>query len=211
MKLVITGSDHFRFLFVDLVHNSPVLFVYSSTTDTWQSIEAREPVDGLPGGCQKEDDHVFLHVINGPHESVVTAVGLKGDADNNNNNNHNYVPMVLRRRLNWRATDGFMDRLQVYGDGNMLVIKSNGEEDTGVPCKIKEQIKKPYRVMKGCLERGEGVIRAVLFSNYDGLWDIIWLSYDMRRSHWTCLPLPDSNMKGLNMAGIAFSSGLTLL
>jgi hypothetical protein len=234
MKLVITGSDQFQFLFVDLVRNSPVLFVYSSQTDTWQSTEAREGLAGMPRVCPKEDDHVFLNVIDGPYESMVTAVGLERDAHNN------YAPIVLRPRFNRRPSDG-LNLLQVYGDGSMLVIKSSGGGDddgnTGVrmlndielwggwrlngswhnweyiskvPCKIKEQIRKPYRAMRGCLERRDGIIRAVLLSNYDGLWDIIWLSYDMGRSLWAWLPLPDCKMKGLNMAGIAFSSGLTL-
>ncbi|KAG6740622.1 hypothetical protein POTOM_056077 [Populus tomentosa] len=188
MKLVITGSDHFQFLFVDFVRNSPVLFAYSSQTDTWQSTEARE------------------------------AVGLGRDAHNN------YAPIVLRPRFNRRPSDG-QNLLQVYGDGSMLVIKSSGGDDDGdtgvrmlndielwgglrlngswhnweyiskVPCKIKEQIRKPYQAMRGCLERRDGIIRAVLLSNYDGLWDIIWLSYDMGRSLWAWLPLPDCKMK----------------
>uniref|UniRef100_A0A6N2NB62 F-box domain-containing protein n=1 Tax=Salix viminalis TaxID=40686 RepID=A0A6N2NB62_SALVM len=163
-------------------------------------------------------------------ESTVTAVGLECGAYNN------HAPIVLRPKFNPGPTDG-LDRLQVYGDGSMLVVKSHGVDDAGVrmvsdielwgglrlngswqnwevvskvPRRIKEQIRKPYRAMRGCLERREGIIRAVLVSNYDGLWDIIWLSYDTGRSLWTWLPLPDCEMKGLNMAGIAFSSGLTL-
>ncbi|KAJ6673720.1 GRAS FAMILY TRANSCRIPTION FACTOR FAMILY PROTEIN [Salix viminalis] len=230
MKLVATGSGHFQFLFVDLVHSSPVLFVYSSKTDTWQSVEAREGLAEMPRVFQKEGGHVLLDAINGPYESTVTAVGLECGAYNN------HAPIVLRPKFNPGHTDG-LDRLQVFGDGNMLVVKSHGVDNAGVrmvsdielwgglrlngswqnwevvskvPRRIKEQIRKPYRAMRGCLERREGIIRAVLVSNYDGLWDIIWLSYDTGRSLWTWLPLPDCEMKGLNMAGIAFSSGLTL-
>ncbi|KAJ6372204.1 hypothetical protein OIU76_026648 [Salix suchowensis] len=230
MKLVATGSGHFQFLFVDLVRHSPVLFVYSSRTDTWQSVEAREGLAETPRVCQKEGGHVLLDAINGPYESTVTAVGLECGAYNN------HAPIVLRPKFNPGRTDG-LDRLQVYGDGSMLVVKSDGVDDAGVrmvsdielwgglrlngswqnwefvskvPRRIKEQIRKPYRAMRGCLERRDGIIRAALVCNCDGLWDIIWLSYDTGRSLWTWLPLPDCEMKGLNMAGIAFSSGLTL-
>ncbi|KAJ6435318.1 hypothetical protein OIU84_000496 [Salix udensis] len=199
-------------------------------TDTWQSVEAREGLAEMPRVFQKEGGHVLLDAINGPYESTVTAVGLECGAYNN------HAPIVLRPKFNPGPTDG-LDRLQVYGDGNMLVVKSHGVDDAGVrmvsdielwgglrlngswqnwevvskvPRRIKEQIRKPYRAMRGCLERREGIIRAALVSNYDGLWDIIWLSYDTGRSLWTWLPLPDCEMKGLNMAGIAFSSGLTL-
>ncbi|KDP32342.1 hypothetical protein JCGZ_13267 [Jatropha curcas] len=237
MKLV-SGSDNFRFLFTELVDNEPVLFVYASETNTWLSVKARGDSGSFPRGNQRESDYIFLNVVNGPYESLVVAVSLKSGAQ----------PIVVRPRFyrereeeQQQLTVGFswgnvIDRLYVYGDGHMLIIKSNGvgDADTGarmlngielwglglngrqweynseVPCKLMEQIKKPYRVIMGCLERREGVIRAVLLSNFEGLWDIIWVCYDTGRCSWNWIPVPGCKMKGLNMAGIAFSSGLTL-
>ncbi|XP_021592980.1 uncharacterized protein LOC110600427 [Manihot esculenta] len=236
MKLV-SGSNSFRFLFAELVENRPVLFLYSSETDKWLSIEARENIERLPRGFQREGNYIFLNVVNGPYESVIMIAGLETfDA-----------PIVVRPRFEGGREDGqqltvgfswgnVIDRLHVYGDGHMLIIKSNGvgdastgarmlndielwglvtsggqwERDSKVPSKIIEEIKKPYRVIMGCLERREEIIRAVLLSNYEGLWDIIWLSYDIGRGYWNWIPVPNCNMKGLNMAGIAFSSGLSL-
>lgn len=228
MKLV-SGSDHFRFLFAELVDNHPILFVYASETNKWQSREAREGgFFGFPCGSQRESECVFLNMINGPYESVVIAVGSECDA-----------PVIVRPKFHGTQNYGqplTVDRLYVYGDWHMLMTKSNGVNDVGtevrmlhdielwglglngsqweyiskVPCKIMEQIRKPYRVMKGCLEGREGIIRAVLLSNFEGLWDIIWLSYDLGRSQWTWVPLPNCKMNGLTIAGIAFSYGLTL-
>ncbi|KAJ4845704.1 hypothetical protein Tsubulata_042417 [Turnera subulata] len=241
MKLV-SGPDHFRFLFAELVDGHPVLFVYSSETDRWQSVEAREEgLDVYPRGNQVAADHIFLNVVNGPHESMVIAVDLDGDD----------APIILRPRFyhgqNGRqpqstvvgfSLENIFDRMYVYGDGQVLIIKSKGghhdDVDAGVrtvngielwglgldgrhwvylskvPCEIVDQIKKPYRVMRGCLQRRNGIIRVCLLSNFEGSWDIIWLSYDIKRSHWTWVPLPEYKTTGLNMAGIAFSSGLTL-
>ncbi|GLT28949.1 hypothetical protein SLA2020_038490 [Shorea laevis] len=80
-----------------------------------------------------------------------------------------------------------------------------------VPSDLMKRIKKPYGAIMGFLEERDGVIRIVLVSNFEGLWDIIWLFYDRREGNWNWIPLPDCSMKGLNMAGITFSSGLTSL
>lgn len=72
-----------------------------------------------------------------------------------------------------------------------------------------EQIKKPHGVMVGCLEKRDGIVRAALMSNFEGLWHIIWLTYDIQTRHWIWVTLPDCKMKGSNMAGFAFSSGIT--
>ncbi|WCJ29712.1 hypothetical protein M5689_011329 [Euphorbia peplus] len=225
MKLV-AGSNHFRFLFAELVNNHPVLYIYRSETDTWKTQIARSDIRHGEGEC------IFLNVVNGPHESVIIRVELESDED----------PIVIRPRLNnndgEQLTVGFswgdvMDRLYVYGDGHMMIIKSNGvgeaenggrmlneieiwglglnwEYKTRVPKRMIEEIKKKYRVIMGCLEKRNGVIRAALLSNYEGLWDIIWLSYEIERCYWTWIPLPQPKMMGLNMAGISFSAGLSL-
>ncbi|KAF2310708.1 hypothetical protein GH714_016498 [Hevea brasiliensis] len=126
MKLV-SGSNSFRFLFAELVENRPVLFVYTSETDKWLSMEARENFAGLPRGFQREDDYIFLNVVNGPYESVVMMAGLESDD----------APVVVRPRFEGGRDDeqqltvgyswgNVIDRLYVHGDGHMLIIKSNG-------------------------------------------------------------------------------------
>ncbi|WJX66020.1 hypothetical protein P8452_50617 [Trifolium repens] len=224
-----SGSGHFRFMFAEFVGNRPVLFVYDSVTDTWKSREAQESV--LPRG----GFHVFLSVVHGPRESVLVAVSTP-DCDTN-------TPIVLRPRFDsvegLNLTVGFnwgnlIDRLHVYGDGYMMIVKSTGENGksvrvlkgielwglsldgrkwefvSSVPSEVMSVIEKPYGVMMGCLEEKNGIIRAVLVSNCDGFWDMLWLSFDTKWKRWNWMPLPDSKMKGWNLAGISFSSGLTL-
>jgi hypothetical protein len=224
-----SGSGHFRFMFAEFVGNRPVLFVYDSITDTWKSREAQESV--LPRGGL----HVFLSVVHGPRESVLVAVSTP-DCDTN-------TPIVLRPRFDsvegLNLTVGFnwgnlIDRLHVYGDGYMMIVKSKGENGrsvrvlkgvelwglsldgrkwefvSSVPSEVMSVIEKPYGVMMGCLEEKNGIIRAVLVSNCDGFWDMLWLSFDTKWKRWNWMPLPDSKMKGWNLAGISFSSGLTL-
>ncbi|XWS26931.1 hypothetical protein CRYUN_Cryun26dG0072400 [Craigia yunnanensis] len=230
MKLVpeSSGSGHFRFSFVELAQNCPVLFEYNSETDKWQSIEARERYGNFPG-----NDCMFLNALNGPYESLVVAVGSEYNS-----------PMILRPRLGNGgqqpstafSSDGTNDRRHVYGDGHMMIKRSRGIDNmdrrvkmlsgieiwgislnsgnweyvSNVPSDIMKQIGKPYGVMIGCLEARDGIIRAVLMSNFEGLWDIIWLTYDKERSVWNWVPLPDCKMKSSNLAGITFSSGLSL-
>lgn len=232
MKLLATGSDHFRFLFAELVDNRPVLYEYSSEIDTWTSTEARENVGIMPrASCDREVDYIYLNVRNGPHESIVMAVESQSDD----------VPVILRLRFNGgehgtRQQTVMADRLHVYGDGHMVIVRSNSvgnvkarvrmvngieiwglgpnashwEYISKLPSDILKKISKPYGVMMGCLEKSGGIIKIVLVSNYGGLWEIIWLSYDIGRDYWTWFPLPDCKMEGLNMAGIGFSRGLTL-
>ncbi|XVF88448.1 hypothetical protein PTKIN_Ptkin19aG0052000 [Pterospermum kingtungense] len=201
MKLVPepSGSGHFRFLFVELVENSPVLFEYNSETDKWQSREAKERYGNFSG-----KDCMFLNAVNGPYESLVVAVGSE----------HN-TPMILRPRL-WNGGGqqqpnamfswvNINDRRHVYGDGHMMIMRSRGVDSTqdrkvkmlsgieiwsiclnsgnweyvsDVPNEIMKLIGKPYGVIIGCLEARDGIIRAVLMSNFEGLWDIIWLTYN---------------------------------
>ncbi|GAU21279.1 hypothetical protein TSUD_286890 [Trifolium subterraneum] len=122
-----SGSGHFRFMFAEFVGNRPVLFVYDSVTDTWKSREAQESV--LPRGGL----HVFLSVVHGPRESVLVAVSTP-DCDTN-------TPIVLRPRFDSvegvNLTVGFnwgnlIDRLHVYGDGYMMIVKSKGNNGRSV-------------------------------------------------------------------------------
>lgn len=222
MKLV-ANSDHFRFLFSELVDDRPVLFEYNSKSDRWRSIEPRENDGNLSGVGQNESDNVFLNAINTANGSVIVAVESEGN-----------TPVILRPRFN-----GVNEELHVYGDGQMVTVRSNSADNSNgrvrtlcgielrglglspngiqwkymseVPRELMQKIsKKPYGVMMGGLEKSKGLVNVVLVSNFEGSWEIIWLSYDLRRKIWSWLPLPDCKMKGLNMAGIAFCGGLTL-
>lgn len=234
---LLSGSDGFRFLFAELYENYPTLFVYSSDTNKWQSIKARDSVDDIPRGrVRNESDCIYLSVVNGQSESILIAVGAE-NCD---------TPVVVRPRFDGggmeRFAVGFLsghtsDRFHVYGDGKMMIVRSdcsNGETDrrvrmlkgvelwgmsqsgrewelvSRVPNGLIDDIKKPYGVMMGCVMLKNGTFRAVLMSNFEGVWDIIWLCYDMVEKIWSWVPLPDCKMKNSNMAGITFSSGLTL-
>lgn len=239
MKLVPgpTGSEYFRFLFAELVDNRPVVFEYDSEIAKWRSMEAKEDVRSLPRVDEREGNYIFLTLINRVSESVVIAIKPESN-----------TPLILRPRLDGRRNEnrqltvGFswgnrIDLLHVYGDGFMMIVKSDGldransggvrmlsriemwgmgidgrqwEFISELPNSLMQQINKPYGVMTGCLEVRNCIIKAVLMSNFEGLWDIIWVCYDIGRKEWKWVPLPDCKMKGLNMAGIAFSSGLTL-
>ncbi|KAE8682876.1 DELLA protein SLR1-like [Hibiscus syriacus] len=232
MKLVPepSGSGHFRFLFVELVENTPVVFEYSSETEKWHYREARESHENILA-----NDYMFLNAVNSSHESLVVAIGSE-----------HTQPFILRPRFGngeHQSATAFSwmninDRRHVYGDGHMMIMKSigldgsdhrraakalssiemwgislesgNWEYVSSVPSKIMEQIGKPYGVMIGCLEARAGTIRAVMMSNYEGLWDISWLTYEKQSNTWNWMWLPDCKMKGANLAGITFSSGLSL-
>lgn len=237
MKLIGTnGSTHFMFLFVESVQNHPILFTYSSETDTWQIREAEEN-----NVTSDEGDYIFLNLMNGTRDNVVIVVGLR-----------TLTPVILRTRFNGSGTHpqedpnptvGFswgnlVDRLHVYGDGYMMIIRSNNDIFNGVdrgtrvlgsielwrlsrigarwelasevPAGLIGKFRRPYGVLMGCLESRAGILRAALVSNLEGSWDIIWLSYDQLSNKWNYILVPDCRMKGSNMAGIAFSNGLTL-
>ncbi|XP_047329329.1 uncharacterized protein LOC124932707 [Impatiens glandulifera] len=206
------GSGHFKFLFTDLIHDHPFLFIYDSISDEWKSKEAREGVREGKGG-------VVLSVVHRGNENIKIAYN-NGEA------------VILRPRL-----DVGVDGLRVYGDGKMMIVGSEGGSVKMIKCvelyglslinderkwekisskmpnELIEKIKRPYNVIMGCLEETKNgkMVRAVLVSNYEGQMDITWLCYDMDKMTWTWVPLPDCQMKGSNMAGIAFSSsGLTL-
>lgn len=241
MKLVTdpSKSNHFRFMFAEFVGNRPVLFVYDSETDTWKSMEAEDNnTDGL---LSRGGRHVFLSVVHEPRESVLVASTRECD-----------VPVVIRPRFidvmdddrdDRRLTIGFswgnvIDRLHLYGDGYMMIVKSVCARENGtignlrvlkgvelwglnldgrkwefvsmVPREVMKVIEKPYGAMMGCLEENNGIIRGVLVSNCEGFWNMIWLSYDTKWNKWSWIPLPDCKMKGWNMAGISFSSGLAV-
>ncbi|KAK2967759.1 hypothetical protein RJ640_029655 [Escallonia rubra] len=230
------GVGHFRFLFAEMNEDFPVLFEYSSITDKWHSTVARENFGVLQRCNGREGDPSFLSIFNGRNESVLIATGSQGE-----------TPVVVRPRFHGGGNDegqsavGFgwgnaINRLQVYGDGNMVIARSESvdvaksntkllkslelwslssdgrrwEFISNVPSELIDQIKKPHGVMMGCLEESKGTVRVVLMSNFESVWDIIWLCYGRGEREWTWVPVPDCKMKGSNLAGITFSSGLTL-
>ncbi|KAI3714758.1 hypothetical protein L6452_21717 [Arctium lappa] len=233
-----SGSGQFRFLFAEMIDNNPTLFEYDSRTNKWKSTVAEESVVVNPSRVDNKDENrIFLSASNGPGRSVVICVGC----DSNE-------PTVVRPVFSGVLEDGELavgfswgsvtNRLHIYGDGWMLIVRS-GSEGMGashrgirvlkgvelwglspngrqwafvskVPNGLIDEIKKPYGVMMGCLEEREGTIRAILMSNFEGIWDIIWLSFDFQKSKWGWVPLPEFKMEGSNMAGVTFSSGLTI-
>lgn len=234
------GSGHFRFLFAELVENRPVVFEYDSETDKWRSMVAEEDDAGSPRVAERVDDCIFLSLIHRAGESSVIAIKSTNSAPVilrprfERGREEDDEDRRLTVGFSWG--NSVVDRLHVYGDGYTMIVKSDGLQEgnrrvrtlkgiemwglglngrnwelmSKLPSKLMGQIKKPYGVMMGCLEGRNETINAVLISNLEGLWDIIWVRYSVVKREWTLVPLPECKMKGLNMAGIAFSSGLTL-
>lgn len=196
--------------------------------ERWQFTQAREVSQELGG------DFIFLSASNGRNGSVI--IGVRPQC--------NSSPVVIRPTFITRGNEedrlavGFswgnaIDLLHVYGDGNMLTIKSDKVNKTvrkikrielwglstngrywefvsRAPNELIDKISEPYGAMMGCMQKTQGITRAIFVTNLEGTWETIWLSYNKKDNHWGWLPLPDCNMKGSNLAGVAFSSGLTL-
>ncbi|PHU17335.1 hypothetical protein BC332_13030 [Capsicum chinense] len=224
------NSEHFRFLFAELHESHPTLFEYNSRVERWQFTRAIEVTQELG------DDFIFLSASNGRNRSVI--IGVRPDQSNS-------IPVVIRPTFITRGNEedrlaiGFswgnaIDILHVYGDGNIMTIKSDKVNKTVRKIKrielwglstngrywefismapnelIVDRISKPYGAMIGCMQKTQGITRAILMTNLEGTWETIWLSYNKRDDYWAWLSLPDCNMKGSNLAGVTFSSGLTL-
>ncbi|KAF3657592.1 putative DELLA protein SLR1-like [Capsicum annuum] len=224
------NSEHFRFLFAELHESHPTLFEYNSRVERWQFTQAIEVTQELG------DDFIFLSASNGRNGSVI--IGVRPDQSNS-------IPVVIRPTFITRGNEedrlaiGFswgnaIDILHVYGDGNIMTIKSDKVNKTVRKIKrielwglstngrywefismapnelIVDKISKPYGAMIGCMQKTQGITRAILMTNLEGTWETIWLSYNKRDDYWAWLSLPDCNMKGSNLAGVTFSSGLTL-
>lgn len=220
------GSNRFRFLFAELVNNSPFLFEYQSDTDTWQSSEA---VQAEGASVPVGPEGTYLCAFHAGPDCVMVYSGPGVD-----------LPVFFRPRFphNPNAA-GHGDRLHVYGDGSAVVVRSTVIDEPSrtrvkvvagvdlygfgssvggdwqlvstVRGDLVEGFRKPYAVMTGLLAEREGVIRLVLISNCRGAWDLVWLSYDRARGEWRWVPVPDWGTKGLNMAGIAVSSTFSRL
>ncbi|KAK4345122.1 hypothetical protein RND71_035298 [Anisodus tanguticus] len=222
------NSEHFRFLFAELHESRPTLFEYDSRVERWKFTQAREVTQEL------RDDFIFLSASNGRNGSVI--IGVLSQC--------NSSPVVIRPTFITRGNEedrlavGFswgnaIDLLHVYGDGNMMTIRSDKVNKTvrkikrielwglskngrhwefvsRAPNELIDKISKPYGAMMGCMQKTQGITRAILMTNLEGTWETIWLSYNKRDNRWVWLPLPDCNMKGSNLAGVTFSSGLTL-
>ncbi|XP_062216370.1 uncharacterized protein LOC133916630 [Phragmites australis] len=225
------GSNRFRFMFAELVNNTPFLFEYRSETDTWQQSEAvlaegAAPVPAAPDGT-------YLCAAHAGPDCVMVYSG-PGAEDR---------PVFFRPRFPPHNPNNAGDRLHVYGDGSAAVVRSAVIDDppsrnrvkvvtavdlygfrassvvggdwelvASVPAELIDGFRKPYAVMTGLLAEREGVVRLVLISNCRGAWDLVWLSYDRERGEWQWVPVPDwGTSKGLNMAGIAVSSTFSSL
>ncbi|KAJ0089906.1 hypothetical protein Patl1_13159 [Pistacia atlantica] len=129
----------------------------------------------MPRVDEREDGYIFLNAINGPNESVVVAIGSES----------RNAPLIARPRFNGGGS--INERLHVYGDGHMMIIRSKGVENENgtvrmlkgieiwglnlrknsraweyiskVPSELIRKINKPYGVMMGCLEKGDGIIK----------------------------------------------------
>nr|GEV22767.1 hypothetical protein [Tanacetum cinerariifolium] len=120
---------------------------------------------------------------------------------------------MLIVRSGSESEDGASRGIRVVKGVDLWGLSPNGRQWTlvsNVPIWLIDEIKKPYGVMMGCLEKKEGTIRAILMSYFEGVWDIIWLSFDIEKSKWALVPLLEFKMEGSNMAGVTFSSGLTI-
>ncbi|KAJ3695345.1 hypothetical protein LUZ60_000722 [Juncus effusus] len=227
LKLTADPNSHrFRFLFAEMYNSLPYLFEYRSDTATWHASEA---VFASSGRRYDSDPlNVYLHLAHTGTESLVLCTGPRTNG-----------PLLLRPRFTENPLGP--DRLHVYGDGNMAIIKSVPMEEGSSRVRVRtrvltgielwgissdgtewvlksrvcremiEGIKKPYGVMMGCMAEREGVVRLVLMSNCRGAWDLVWLSYNRAQTQWRWIPVPDCGTKGLNMAGIALSSTFSRL
>lgn len=227
------GSNRFRFLFAELVNNTPFLFEYRSETDTWQESEAVLAEGAAEAADPDGDGGTYLCAAHAGADCVMVYAGPRTDER----------PVFFRPRFPnaGAAGAGHGERLHVYGDGSAAVVRSAaaGEDPTSrsrgkvvtgvelygvgavggdwelvasVPGGLVEGFRKPYAVMTGLLAEREGVVRLVLISNCRGAWDLVWLSYDRARREWRWVPVPDwGGSKGLNMAGIAVSSTFSRL
>ncbi|KAM3331326.1 hypothetical protein ACQJBY_027377 [Aegilops geniculata] len=223
------GSSQFRFLFAEMVNNTPVLFEYQSDTDAWQSSEA-VLANGPAAPAGPDGDGTYLCAAHAGPDCLMVYSGPGVDR-----------PVFFRPRFPHNPNaGGHGDRLHVYGDGSAVVVRSTvvdepsrtrvkmvagvdlyglGSEVGGdwqlvstVPGELIEGFRKLYAVMTGLLAEREGVMRLVLISNCRGAWDLVWLSYDRARGEWRWVPVPDwGGAKGLNMAGIAVSSTFSRL
>ncbi|KAK9101878.1 hypothetical protein Sjap_019132 [Stephania japonica] len=220
------GSDRFRFLFAELHENRPVLLEYFSESDSWRCVQAREYTQqGSPRG-------VFLSVVHRRNDSVLLAAS--GEDDEPVIVRPRFDAAAMDDLAIGFSSGGRIKRLHVFGDGYVTVVRSesvSGSEKERVMTWIEVQglsvdgrswefvssapsgliPKKAYVAMTGCIEERDGVVRVVLMmSNWEGLWEIVWLSFDLRSKVWKWVPLPECRMKGSNMAGMTLSSGLTL-
>lgn len=66
----------------------------------------------------------------------------------------------------------------------------------GAPPELIKMARRPYCMMKGCLEEARGVVSLVLISNYKGMWDFTWLTFDEKKGWWGSVLVPDYRAKG---------------
>lgn len=230
------GSNNFQFLFAELNESRPILYEYDSQTDIWVSREARENDGILSHGFETSNGCTFLSARDARSGSVVIATGSQYETPIILRSRFSRAINEEGQLAIGFSRENSVDQLNIYGDGKMMIVRSDNVHDatrkvrvmtgfelwglsingrhwefiTTVPNELIEQIKKPYGAMMGCLQQRDGIIRAILMSNLEGIWDIIWLNYDILKKDWSRIVVPECKMKGSNMAGIALSSALTL-
>ncbi|ERM97091.1 uncharacterized protein LOC18425041 [Amborella trichopoda] len=212
---MVAGTSSFEFLFAESIGGQPVVFVYNSETESWRVIIAK-PFGNF--SARKREILSASHV--GEHS---TLVSIDRESD---------MASILRPKFEGKIFSVY--ETHVFGDGWMMVVKSEGFGTCGrvmthveiwglglggerwelrgqAPREMLERESRVYDVMMGCLEERESVIRAVLVSNLKGKWDMVWVCFDMMREKWEFNFLPQCDMEGGNIAGIAISSSLPLM
>ncbi|KAK2967761.1 hypothetical protein RJ640_029657 [Escallonia rubra] len=222
------GADQFCVLFAQFINGCTILFEYNSNTNKWRTITLERRVRDL----SLVGDYVFLSVFDRFRRCAnIICVSQRGHPEA-----VSIWPTLACADSSWEIRGDGLHSYRVIGDGKMVIVRSDGVDDKnkrirmlkgvelwGITAngkhwefisetsrEIVAEMKKPYGVIEGCLEERNGTIRVALMFNFQGVWDIIWLSYDLGRRNWTRVVLPDCQMKGSSMVGISFSSGLIL-
>ncbi|KAI3967557.1 hypothetical protein MKW92_009257 [Papaver armeniacum] len=184
------GSDRFRFLFAEFYKNRPVLFEYVSGSDTWRSIEAVENELNRPDRGRKR---VYLSLktirprFDGRGVEERLAVGFStADSSTLNVFGDDYMAIVRSANVDDQQVRGF-GCIKLWGRGGGM-----WELVSKVPQDLVNRARKPYSVIMGCLEARDGIIRVILMSNFKGLWDIIWFSFDLVKGEWKWVPIPET-------------------
>ncbi|KAK3031138.1 hypothetical protein RJ639_035136 [Escallonia herrerae] len=227
IKLLIgpPGSDRFCII-RNQIYGRKSFMVYDSNADLWQTRRLNERVDlSLVSGC------VLLSVVDWfSKRTNIVCVSQRDHPEA-----VSIWPELAYADSSWERHYP-LHGYRVIGDGKMAVVRSDGidvknhrvrmlkgvelwgltangkrwEFISETSREIVARIKQPYGMMKGCLEERNGTIRVALMFNFQGVWDIIRLNYDIGRKNWTRVVLPSCQMKGSSMVGISFSNDLVL-
>ncbi|CAA6671724.1 unnamed protein product [Spirodela intermedia] len=188
-----SGTEHFRFLFAEVTQQGPVLFEYSSEAGAWRSSPAEQTAAPPPPGAA---------LLNAAPEIVrwSSARAARGERCSSARGSPRPATGCASTATGTSPWSALGDELR----------RGRWEMVAGAPPELIEMAGRPYCVMTGCLEEAGGVVTLVLMSNYKGMWDLTWVTFDKKMGRWGSVPVPDYGAKGLNMAGIAITSSLGL-